>query len=594
MMRRLLCLAMAWWMLCTPLGQATDITGGGGPGPGPATLIVNVTNFGAKCDASTDDAAAFNAAWAAVRTAITTNINQAVIFQLPLTLPGTPIKRCRVASSINATGIYSSVGNVLQVKFDGQGTQIYSSVSGAPVIDALGSNQIFWDRLHILTDGTNCATYGIQIGRINTTGSDYGGGAGMKFQYPEIVGCYSNAPYYNFAGEEVHIVDPAFVNTSNAATAHGYIDDGFNHWNITSAFVTQTAPTDTAQSFEETTITGGSIQNDGTSATSGVWIGGAHQHYLDNVYVYNGSSGTTCIELYNESSGNYGGTKDERLNVHCEGSALTTDVLIDGTLTAPVIRDLWLHEDYEFASTALFALGGSATTAVLEHPTVSISGGPTSPTVVFASNPNVFFIKGADFYFYNASLWNVSGSNSGPSTFGGHATVPGNGQGLLAGPAVCASPGPITTSGLANSRNWLSVAACTYVLYGETTGSGILQLTSDGTGSSNANNCVNLPTPIGSLAVVHIDVVARDRSTTANYVAWTGYNGIYGSPSNASTTFATMGSVPTPVSAGTVTGTNIAATPDLTNGCLLLKWNPPNSNTDLWDVVASVTLTQVR
>jgi hypothetical protein len=555
--------------------------------------ILNVMDYGAKCDSSTDDSTAFNAVFTRVRSLIATNIMGAVVVKLPPTIPNsdgsTNFRRCIINSTINATGIYSTVGNALNVTFEGNGTAIYGRMAGTPVIDALGSNQIIWHNLHIISDNTFVPSYGIQIGRTDTTLTDHGGGAGMRFDDLEIVGYFSTAGLYNFAGEEVTFIRPRVVNSYNSANAYAYIEDGYNHFNITSGFVTQLATVDTAQSFEETNIYGGSFQGNGASMVSPVWIGNATQHRWHNVYVYGGGGSTSCVTLYNAANGIYQGIKELDLDIHCEGSALTNQILITGTLTSPTVRSLKLTEGYEFATGSIFKLGGSVTTASLENAKVSITGGPASPAFTMFDTPTNYGIVGGDFYAYAASIYGTGGVLSlGTSVFSGRASAPSSSY--QAASMTCAAP---ANAALGGTRAFQGAVSCTTALQGSTSGSSAIRLTTDGA-SAGAGNCVNLPQPYGSIAVTKVSVVARDRTTTSNTVTWADWPMTYGSASNAATTVVVAGTKPTPISTGTVTGTDISVIQDTTNACMNLSWTPPSGNTDLWDVAASVSFTQVR
>ncbi len=562
-----------------------------------AAQVINVLDYGAKCNGTADDAPAINLAISQIRTMVTANMQTAVVLEFPPSINngtgGLNFRRCIVHSTLNFTGIYSTLGNTLNVTIEGHGTEIYGSVPGAPVIDALGSNQILWHNIHIISDNVNVPTYGIQIGRTATTLTDYGGGAGMRFDDCTIVGYFSTAAFYNFAGEEVTFTRPRFVNSYNSATAYAYIEDGYNHFNITSAFVTETAPVDTAQSFEETTIIGGSLQGNGALMVSPVWLGAVTQHRFVNVYIYAGQSSPSCVTLFNEAAGIYMGIKGLDLDIHCEGSALTNKILITGQLNTPVIRDLTIRDVYEFSTGTIFSLGGSTISTTLEHLNLSISGGPASPVFTVFDTPASYAVTGAEIYLYNAAPWLSSGN--GPNPFSGHIVLPGTSgtQNYVNMNCAIGTVSPLN----GNSRSYQSALQCLTTLSGETSVATPLRLTSDTLVASKAN-CVNLLSAggtLGSVATVKVNVVARDRSATSNYVVWQDWPVIYGNTlGNSANTFVILGTKPTPISAGTVTGTDVTITADQTNNCLNVSWTPPTGNTDIWDAVASVAFTQVR
>jgi hypothetical protein len=546
--------------------------------------VINVMDYGAKCDNATDDAAAINAALNQVRAIVAISARAGVTLALPQSIPGT-FRRCIIGSTLNFTGLIGGSPN--GVIYEGHGTTLYSTVSGAPIIDALGSNHIQWHDLKVQSAAN--ATYGLQFGRTIGTSTDYGGGAGMRFDDLQVEGIFTIAGVYNFASEEVVFINPRIANSYAAAGAYGLIQDGYNHFNITSAFVTQTAPVDSPQSFEENIFIGGSIAAVGAGSSGPVWIGLAQQHRFIDTY-FLGISGGVCATLYNEAPGIYLGIKGLDLDIHCEPGAYTTKLLITGTLASPTIRDLTLREVHEFSTGTIFALGGSVTSATLEHPVINISGGPTSPVWTLFDTANKYFMTGAEIYLYNATPWASSGD--GPNNFSGRVVLPGAGRTQTYSGLDCAasSISPATN----NARDWQSAMACTTILAGEVSTASALRLTTD-SAAANSSNCVNLTVPLGSLATARVSIVARSRVTATNYVAWADWPIIYGNTSGAAlNTFVTAGTKPTPVSGGTVTGTDVAITADTTNACLNVTWTPPTGNAELWDAVASVTFTQVR
>lgn len=132
---------------------------------------------------------------------------------------------------------------------------------------------------------------------------------------------------------------------------------------------------------------------------------------------------------------------------------------------------------------------------------------------------------------------------------------------------------------------------CDYVLRGTTSNTSAVTLTEDGNAASSTN-CVNIPTVTGYSLL--IDVMAFDHTTVGNNEAWINWAGKLHRPSTPASVVAVMASAPTALTSGTVTGSSIAASADTTNGCLNLSFTPPTGNTDTWRVVARVRTTQVQ
>lgn len=108
------------------------------------------------------------------------------------------------------------------------------------------------------------------------------------------------------------------------------------------------------------------------------------------------------------------------------------------------------------------------------------------------------------------------------------------------------------------------------------------RLTSDGTGTVAADNCLNLQP--NTAYAVQITLLAYDTTTAGNRLAETYPLALYGQDANAASTYLTLGT-PTILSAGTVGTFALAA--DTAAGCMIIVYTAPN--TDTWKAVARVT-----
>lgn len=223
------------------------------------------------------------------------------------------------------------------------------------MLDALGSIGIKWNNVHVQGDCTTSPAYGLVIGRLDVTANN-GGGSNMVFNQPLASGCFSTGSYYNFSGEGVTRYDPDFTNNIGFAT----IDDPFNHFNITSTFVTELAPVDSGQSFNKNTVINGHFKT-GTGS-SPIWWGGGRGHRI-SAYGYT-NSGNYCATIYNEApvAGN-GGSYDNVFELNCEGPAATDEYLISGNISTVVMTGLSVKESVFQYSNSMFKLGGSVTSA---------------------------------------------------------------------------------------------------------------------------------------------------------------------------------------------------------------------------------------
>lgn len=371
---------------------------------GSSTITYDIRNFGAKCDGSTDDSTAINATIAAAK--LTKTLYYGTVIEIP------EGQGCVIKSTLNFTGIVSTTN--VNVTVRGNGTALICQTTGAPCVDALGSTFIVWDHVTIYGDAANKPTFGIQIGRINTTALDSGGNA-MVFKDLNVTGTFSVASCYNFSGEGVVWYNANCENGDTGATAHAMIQDGINHFGVTSAFVTEAAPADTPQSFNSNQFIGGQIRllgNTNAGATP-IWYAGGRKHVYKNLFCYN-SAGAYCTELYTVSGIGQSGGVNETLEwgLHAEGSAAFTDMFfITGTNTTPVFKDFSFTEGYLFAKTNIFKLD-SGITATFQNLDLRVSGGPASPTATVFDVPASYTVSGK-VYLYNASMWIIPTSFSG-------------------------------------------------------------------------------------------------------------------------------------------------------------------------------------
>jgi hypothetical protein len=231
-----------------------------------ATAIINIRNYGAKCDGVTDDSAAWQAA-----------INAA---QAVPNVSGTPLSvvlsaggtgQSVVLSTLNMTNFVTPVATVVTV--DCSGCCILGQTNGKPVIDAMGAKNIRWVHLSIKGMPTLTPSVGIQIGRMGFVGgSSFAPASQFYFDHPTIEGFFTFTPFYNRASEVTSFIFPRFTNDQISATStYGMVNDGYGYWvsngTITSAFVNLYGSVLTGASISTTTLTEGSVT--GTALATG-------------------------------------------------------------------------------------------------------------------------------------------------------------------------------------------------------------------------------------------------------------------------------------------------------------------------------------
>lgn len=132
---------------------------------------------------------------------------------------------------------------------------------------------------------------------------------------------------------------------------------------------------------------------------------------------------------------------------------------------------------------------------------------------------------------------------------------------------------------------------CDFVLSGTGASASAFRLTADH-GAASATNCINIPN--NTAFALTVTIVALDHTAVANNETWLTWGGLLTRGANAASTALTMATKPTPLTNGTVAGSDVTATADTTNGCLSLTFTPPTANTNTWNTVARVATVEVQ
>ncbi|MDE2100797.1 MAG: hypothetical protein KGL39_26360, partial [Patescibacteria group bacterium] len=234
-MRRLLVVATCLY----PIAAFAQWNQGGYTPPPPGIYVVNVKNYGACGNDICDDTAAINAAFAAARASV---IGGDQLVQVVF-----PIGKYKTTGDINATG-FNSIAYGTQIV--GQGAEIDCQDTGvAPnlgvCLDMLGDRFVTVRDLAIVGSATSTPKIGIQFGRTNITSLN--SADTMALDNVFVHGSFSETAIINLNSETSTFLHSRFWNA--AASAYALIQDGINHFNTTSQFVTENQPANTAQSF---------------------------------------------------------------------------------------------------------------------------------------------------------------------------------------------------------------------------------------------------------------------------------------------------------------------------------------------------------
>jgi hypothetical protein len=294
------------------IGKFISITGAGEGGSAVATTIAAIidrkqivlADAAAKSVSlaretivyGTDDYAAINAAILATKTSepISTDRQGAVLVF--------PSGIYIVKSSINVTSTF-------YLTIEGQRSEIFGAIRHKPVLDMVGSRYLIVRDLTIVGDSGFRPNIGIQIGRVNSTSL-----FSVDNQYLENVqmyGYFSLAGLYNFAVETSTFMRLHIENW--ASGGYGLIQDGLNHFNVTSEFVTMTLPAESPQSFNEKTFIGADIRAFG-SESDAIWLGGTSRHQFLGSYT---CGSRNSVVLYGSAAGRFNSLLRSEIHMEC-------------------------------------------------------------------------------------------------------------------------------------------------------------------------------------------------------------------------------------------------------------------------------------
>ena len=426
-----------------------------------AADVVNVKDFGAKCDGVTDDAAAINAAIAYANTlTFSGKVAARVVF---------PGGACVVQSApINLTMIRSH-----SVTIDGGGTSILGKTAGMAVVDALGSQNLTVRDFRIYGDPTLTPRIGFQFGRNGNaiTCGDH------NFDNLRIEGYFTLAGAYNFASEGSVYNKLYIQNLYNSALSYDLVLDAFNHFGVTSQFLTQSAPADTRQSFNQNTFTSASFFKQG--AGSAIWMGGTRRAAFINSYAAQQVPGPTVV-LYSASSADANTQATFDLHVETPSAGPTSIFQFSGPNPNPVAASMYVM-DYGMGNqttTSIFAADTGVTAVSL--PDLSLHINSLLSTEPLFDQPTIYTVSGDVFLGNYPTNWNLPAANfkgrvnlAGAITLSGSGTFSALGSGLAqssSGVLSVSIPSPLAVSSIATGGSVATMATTgTVGVYGGAT-----------------------------------------------------------------------------------------------------------------------------
>ncbi len=404
-----------------------------------AAESVNVIDFGADPTGAADSSSAFNAAMAAIRAktygpwsyGLPSPVNAARFI--------IPQGRYKIQSTLNWTGLYA-----ISVIIDCQGCLLDGQTNRTPVIDALGSRFLRVYGLSVYGNPAAIPSLGMQIGRISSNSAD-----DHFFSSPRFFGLYSLAAFYNYAAETTLFEHAYFWNNNSASGTYALIMDGANQFGITSAFVTSTAATNSASSFQENTCLVCNINSNSTTGSS-LFISAAGRHkYIDS---YIGQAGPYAVVL----DASYGTTTMLDFDVHVETNAVTDEFFITGSNANPVFQGFKIRDNESFPTNSIFKLNTGIASATLANADLEIKSAASAAHMFDA--PALWHVSGQySLPTGTGSFWNLATNQfNGRATVGQVTSFVGDGSNLTG--IIASFPSIISASAVQNMGGVTSVA----------------------------------------------------------------------------------------------------------------------------------------
>lgn len=357
-----------------------------------AASAINMQDFGAKCDGSTDDSGAINAAINAEKSMKATN----GLFS------GASVGRCVIRHTI---GIENKYYRPFTIDFSG--LQLICQVSDAPCVDATGLSFATIRSLNILG---SCVSGSIpNIGLLISRPSATAGSAVYDYlDAPIISGCFTLTPFYHRSAEAMQINRGNFTNYQ--AGGYAYIADGSNHFGIQSALSGATYAPNTMSSDNSVLCVSCAFRTIGANGIP-MWLGGTSEHKFIRGYAASFySNGGPAVVVYTTST-----VPNQLLDLdlHVETNGLGSAVRFDGDSNI-ILADFAFTDFSPFQSGPLFARGVGVSLVTLQGATIKIGG--------LAGNNPSWFDSSAGFAI-SGQIFNQDGTYSAPGVFSGRVCV---------------------------------------------------------------------------------------------------------------------------------------------------------------------------
>ena len=339
---------------------------------------------------------------------------------------------------MNFTGIANIATPVV---IDGCGSELWLKSTTA-IVDCLSSRWLTFRDLAIYGDPTTPPRIGMQVGRISTAGADVHTLINMKFY-----GNFTLTGFYNFASETTSAYSCTFDNNATTANAYCVIQDGINHWGVSSTFVTTTVAANTPQSNNGNTFYACTFQ--GNAAPGNVWLANINSHVFHKCYASNVTG--SIFVLYSYTVAAPAATFLE-LDCHCETTGLQHMLAFTGAagVNYALVNGLLLS-DYALQANASVLATDATVSVDIRGARFYLNGS----TPALFDQPGNYSVRALETYITDAMWGTFPAWWSGPIsrlTYPGTVVVPENQR------VVAANAGSFT---MYNNMGWLELVPAT-------------------------------------------------------------------------------------------------------------------------------------
>ena len=346
--------------------------------------VINVKDYGAVGDGVTDDTAALNLAFDAMRAAIKTGYSPDNLLPVQLVIsPGV----YRVDGSVNATMLDEHGWSI-----SAYGAVLVGHGAGKAVFDLLGSRFGSVRGLTVYGDGTDSPKFGIQHGRYGSAPADL-----VKFYDVDVNGTFTSGALYNYSGETVGHFACRYTNDHNSLSSYAIIQDGTNDFGLASDYVTVTAAAGEAHSFNENSF----LTCDIRKRVSGpaIYLRRTARHEFRRCYGV--SVDDVVVELNSDSAF---GQEDLYLDIHCEAATgLLACVRFDGDATHTIKGFTFIDHSPQAKDEIFLSVAGVTTTTIVGFD-CRIPNLQTIPANKLFNDKNKFKVYGGTIFIRDASI----------------------------------------------------------------------------------------------------------------------------------------------------------------------------------------------